>query len=95
MKEVEFMKYTLISIEPWRDAEGSWVWNDMFRLEEGIHWDVEAVTPRRVLAKLRKWGYLSQHSKGRLAVEFVHGKDLVEIVHKNTREPIYALSAIH
>ena len=78
--------YTLLSIDAWRDPDG-WTWNDMFKIEEDVYLD--ANTSNRALLKLmRRNGWLTDNSKGRIQVEDT-GYD-IEIQDRNTGEPIYA-----
>ena len=69
--------------------EGFWMWNESWLIEGDILWHEEALTPRRILRQLRKWGYLTESSKGRVRV--VDEGDLIEIQEKNTGRPILAL----
>ena len=83
-----WFKTELRSIDAVR-YDGVWVWNESFLLEGDIYWHEEGLTPRRILRQLRKWGYLTESSKGKLRV--VDEGDLIEIQDKNTGRPIMAL----
>ena len=83
-----WFKTELRSIDAVRH-DGVWVWNESFLLESDIYWHEEVLTPRRILRQLRKWGYLTESSKGKLRV--VDEGDLIEIQEKNTGRPLLAL----
>lgn len=86
-------------MERWYNAEirgidavrhdGVWVWNESFLLEGDIYWHEEGLTPRRILRQLRKWGYLTESSKG--LVRVVDEGGLIEIQDKGTGRPLLAL----
>lgn len=87
---------TLLTIDAWRDPDGGWTWNAWYKLEAGIF--LTDPTPRKVLAFLRRAGYLTEASKGRVRVDM--GREymdatLIEIQNKNTGEPLLALSNLH
>lgn len=85
-----FYVYELRSIDAWREPEGGWAWNDSFRLEEGIVFQADQLTPRKLLRHLRTWGYLKLESKGKARV--VDDQDeLIEIQAKGTGQPVLAL----
>jgi hypothetical protein len=83
------MNYELRSIEAWREPEEGWYWNQSFHCEKVEFADP---TPRKVLQWLRENEYLTETSKGKVLVED-HG-DVIEIIKKNTGEPIYAFLEI-
>jgi len=60
-----------------------------FTLEDDIFFDAAAITPRKILVKLREWGYLTSTSKGKLRIE--DAWPIIEIQAKNTYEPLLAL----
>ena len=95
---IEYVSLKLLSIDAWRDSEGGWYWNDMHCLDDSCLWGVKELTPRKVLNALRRAGFLSDWSKGRVRVdmhdEMMDGY-LIEILNKNTGEPLFALSDIH
>jgi hypothetical protein len=82
-----FTKFTLLSIDAYKDD--SWQWNAWYTLEDDIFINETELTPRKVLAMLRKWGFLTDASKGRLSVED-DGYNIV-IQDRKTFEPILAL----
>jgi hypothetical protein len=82
-------KAELRSIDAWRDPDSGWIWNDSFFLEDGIYMEENQITSRKLLRNLRKWGYLSDYSKGR--VRMVDYCSIIEIQLKNTGEPLLAL----
>ena len=80
----------LRSIDAWRGGEGGWEWNDSYVLEDEVVFCGEAaLTPRSILSFLRRIGYLSSNSKGRVRV--VNEWPLIEIQNHNTGEPLLAL----
>jgi hypothetical protein len=92
----DYTTFKILSIDAWREPEGGWTWNNAHTLEEGVMFSNDQLTPRRILAALRKWGYLTSESKGRCRVD--DGGtcgDLYEIQDKNTGKPLLALSTIH
>lgn len=84
-----YYKLELRVIDALRDSEGVWDWNDSYAIANDIIFCEDAFTPRRILKKLRDWGYLTPKSKGRVRV--VDEGDLIEIQEKNTGKPIFAL----
>jgi hypothetical protein len=84
-----YTKFTLLSIDAWRD-DYAWSWNAWYELEDDIFIAESETTPRKILAALRKWGYLTDASKGRLSIED-DGYNIV-IHNKNTFEPMLALN---
>ena len=78
--------YTLLSIDAWRYDDG-WTWNDIFRVEEDIYLSPD-VTPRRLFSFMRRNGWLTDYSKGRVRLED-DGYNLV-ICDRNTGKPIFA-----
>jgi hypothetical protein len=83
-----YLKCELLSIDAWRDDMG-WTWNAWYSLEKDIYIAETETTPRKVFAMLRKWGFLSNESKGRVQLDD-DGYNLV-IEDRNTGEPILAL----
>ncbi len=86
---MEYLKTDLLSIDAWRDSEG-WNWNQWYTVEKGIYFAVSELTPRKILAYLRKAGFLTAESKGRLRVEDDGYNYVIE--DRNTSEPILALA---
>lgn len=85
-----FYVYELRSTDARREPEGGWTRNDSFRLEEGIVFQEDQLTPRKILRHLRTWGYLTPQSKGKVRV--VDDQDeLIEIQAKGTSRPLLAL----
>jgi len=77
----------LLSIDAWREGY-SWVWNQWFKRGRVPAALLDKPT-RYILAFLREENYLSNESKGRVAIED-DGYNLV-IVCRGTREPILAI----
>jgi hypothetical protein len=87
-----YAKLDLVSIDAWRECEGGWTWNTSYRLEAGIWLEESRLTPRKILSFLRKAGYLTDASKGRVRVEEIPTfEPFYEIQDKNTGEPLLAL----
>ena len=77
--------YTLLSIDAWRYDEG-WTWNQWFNIENDIY--LEDISPRKLFKFMRRNGWLSDESKGRVELED-DGYNIV-IQDRNTHEPIFA-----
>jgi hypothetical protein len=75
----------VLSIDAWR-YDGGWTWNNWFHVG-----DVEDAPekPREFLAMLRREGFLSKLSAGKLAVED-DGYNIV-VLEKGSRRPILAV----
>ena len=82
--------YELLFVDAWRDVDGGWTWNDSAVICDDFTLEDRDLTPRRVPFLLREKGYLTEESKGKIRVDFTEG--MVEIVEKNTGEPLLALS---
>lgn len=79
---------SILSIDAWR-YDGGWTWNQWYKVGTC---DVKIcdLKPRALLAYLRSEGFLSEHSKGRVAID--DDQYNVVIVDKNTRKPLFALA---
>ena len=90
--------FKILSIDAWRDMDG-WTWNNHFKVGEITREDLEREgrTNRTLLAYLRREGYLSDRSKGRVRVCDEHSYDgtFIEIQDRHTGEPLFAISSIH
>lgn len=77
----------VLSIDAWRDGNG-WTWNNWYHVGDA---PIELCdkTPRAILQWMRESGFMSEHSKGRCAIE--DDQYNVVIVEKGTREPLFAL----
>ena len=75
-----FYKGNLLSIEAWKEDYG-WTWSSSYLLEKDIVFGEKALTPRKILNALRKWGFLNHHSKGR--VQVVEQWPIIEIQSRN------------
>ena len=84
-----YTRFNLLSIDAWRECGGGWTWNQWYTLENDIVMAESELTPRKVFRALRKWGFLSEESRGRVAIED-DGYNIV-IMAKGTQEPILAL----
>lgn len=78
----------ILSIDAWRNTEGDWGWNAWYKRgqfpADGIDWST-----RKILAWFRDEGFLSDYSKGRLAVD--DDQYNLVIVDRRTREPLFAI----
>ena len=86
---------TLVSIDAWRNSCGGWDWNNQFKLREYTHEEVSAIlvgeNPRKIFGFLRREGYLSAKSAGKLRLDVAGSEpDYFTIENKNTCEPIFA-----
>jgi len=93
MKELDYSKFKLVSIDAWRDCDG-WSWNNWFEIEDDIYFSEDSLTPRKIAAFLRKMGVLTEQSKGQIRVD-MSCDECIEIQDKNTFEPIFALTQLH
>jgi|PlaIllAssembly_1097288.scaffolds.fasta_scaffold04543_8 hypothetical protein len=91
--DVRYFRLRLVSIDAWRDADGMWFWNDSVTLRRNIRIRESHTTTRRVLNMLRREGFLSSRSRGRVTVDHHYEQDpiCVEVLDKYTREPLLAL----
>jgi hypothetical protein len=87
-----YAKLEILSIDAWREREGGWTWNNAFRLESDIWLEESRLTPRKILSFLRRAGYLSDASKGKVRVEELPTfEPMYEIQLASTGEPLFAL----
>lgn len=77
----------VLSIDAWR-YDGCWNWNAWYTVGT-VPLATCDLTPRRLLAYLRKEGYLAEGSKGRVRVED-DGYNVV-VLARGTGEPLIAL----
>lgn len=78
----------ILSIDAWRDGNG-WTWNNWHNVGDTENDTVNLDSPRAVFQYLRERGYLSDYSKGRVALDD-DGYNVV-VIDRNTREPIFAI----
>lgn len=78
----------ILSIDAWAEPENSWNWNNWHKVGEIVLEDIPK-TNRAIIMYMRKKGYLSDKSKGRVTVED-DGYSLV-IIHKSTGRPLFAI----
>ena len=81
-------KYTLLSIEAWRDNADGWFWNNWFKIDT-LYLSDEQVKPRQLFKLLRELGILLDTSKGKLYLD--DDQYNLVICNKGTREPVLAL----
>lgn len=87
--------YNVYSISAVRDDSG-WSWDNKFKMNNNsITINEETLHNSRKLLKLcRDEGWLSEMSKGKVKVDYVNGDgQIVEIINKNTLEPLIAFMA--
>jgi hypothetical protein len=87
--ETTYTRCNLLSIDADRTYEGGWNWNAWYNIEKDIYFAESELTARKILSLLRKWGFLTEQSKGRLSIDD-DGYNIV-IQDKNTFEPLLAL----
>ena len=77
--------YKILSIDAWREGS-SWTWNQWFTVGE-----LQALpdSNRALLKLLRDEGFLTEASKGRVAVE--DDQYNLVVLDKGTREPLFAV----
>ena len=63
-----YRKYNLVSIDSWRD-DGAWYWNDTTRIEDDIIIHDDSTTPRKLFRFMRRNGWLTEYSKGRIRLD--------------------------
>ena len=93
MTEERYYQFNVIDVDALHDGEG-WYWDDMRQLEAGVVFTESSLTPDKILKKLREWGYLSEHSKGRVYVD-MSCDGCIEICGKSDHKPLLALSQMH
>jgi hypothetical protein len=86
-------KYIIRNIDAWKEAEGGWTVNQSWNVGELEIADSD-FTPRKVLKLLRDEGYLSDGSKGRVALDNMFGYPTTMVVNKNTREYLFELELV-
>lgn len=85
------MRFEILSIDAWRDAEGGWSWNNCHKVGAAIMAE-DDLTPRRILRWLRDAGFLTHRSVGRVRVVEIGGESAeYEIQARGTGEPLLAL----
>lgn len=66
---VPAVEVSILSIDAWRDGEG-WTWNNWFRVGSISVAELATLkTNRQILAYMRREGYLSDYSAGRVTVD--------------------------
>ena len=85
-------RYRLLSLDAWRESEGGWSWNDVYRTHHVLSFEGWP-TARKLLAAVRECGYLSEYSKGEVEVE-EYGEGSFELRWRNDHQPFAALELI-
>ena len=82
--------YRILSIDAWRDVEGGWTWSTWYDVGSIDRDALDALTtPRRILAWLRREGYVTKASAGKVAV-YDDGYNIV-VVARGTGELLFAI----
>ena len=92
----ESMKYRLVSIDAWRNECGGWDWNNWYTVEDGVYLGND-ITARRLLKFMRQSGWLTSSSKGKVSIDWHNEmcEPFIEILDKNTGEPLLAFTTVH
>jgi hypothetical protein len=86
-----FYRANLVDVsDTYKNALGCWEVNGPALIEEDIYWREDAITTRSILEALRKWGYLSQSSKGKVEVIY-NNWPYIELVVRGSQRPLYRL----
>lgn len=92
--ENKILTVNILSIDAWRSCEGGWDWNNWFRIREDYSVTERVLdSPRMLLSQLRRDGFLSTDSIGKLAIE--DDQHNVVVIDKNSFEPLLALEYGH
>lgn len=86
-KEITHWKFTLLSIDAWREPEG-WTWNNWYKCED-VWIALDCHTPRKLFKALRRWDYLTEESKGKLSLDDDGHNIVIQL--KSTGQPLLAL----
>jgi len=80
----------ILSIDAWREPEGGWNWNQWYTVGNIDKSDFENLkTARATIKWFRESGFISDYSKGRVAIDD-DGYNVV-VCDKNTHEPVFAI----
>jgi hypothetical protein len=88
--------FNVLSIDAWR-YDGGWTWNAWYKVGKITERDLNALfarngwqcQPRKLLAWMRKSGYLSAASAGRVSVEDDNTNIVVR--YRNNGRPLFAI----
>lgn len=87
MNKSKVKTYRVLNIDAWRDDEGGWTWNQWFNAGT-VSLNINA-TNRQILKAMRDQGYLSDYSKGRVAID--DDQYNLVILNKSNLEPVFAI----
>lgn len=92
MTDKTYYRLRLLNIDAWRGLDGGWFWNNWYEIEDGIYLREDRLTPRKLLAFMRRAGWLTEKSKGRvylddLPTDRVH----ITVCDRYTHEPLLCL----
>lgn len=80
----------ILSIDAWRNCDGGWDWNQWYKVGVIPLDEFESLkTPRSIIKYMRHEGYLSERSKGMIAVE--DDQYNMTILQKSNRRPLFAI----
>lgn len=80
--------YRILSIDAWSLEPGAWSWNNWHHVGN-FPCELTNKSPRMIFAWLRKAGYLTASSAGKVAIEDDQAN--LVIVNRITREPLLAI----
>jgi len=83
----EIRSYKLVAIDAWHDGEG-WYWNNQHEVEDGVCL-ADSTTPRQLFKFMRRNGWLTDYSKGRIRLDDCW--PYLTIEDRNTGEPLLCL----
>jgi len=87
---VKTQQITILSIDAWRDGPG-WTWNQWYRVGTIDTTTLATLkTDRQILAWMRREGYLSAKSAGRVCVE--DDQYNLVICERGNRMPVFAIA---
>ena len=81
--------FIILSIDAWRDTEGGWFWNASYKIDTIARTEVENYTARKLLKYMRNANFLSNASKGRVAIE--DDGDYITIINRDNGCPLFAI----
>jgi len=81
---------SILSIDAWRDGEG-WTWNNWFKVGEITIGQLDTLkSNREICAYMRREGFLSAHSAGKVAIE--DDQYNIVICERATLMPVFAIA---
>jgi len=86
MKKSNIKTYRVLNIDAWNSPEG-WTWNS-WQKAGTVKLDINA-SDRQIIMAMREQGFLSDWSKGRVAVD--DDQYNLVILNKSNQEPVFAI----